>query len=533
KGEKGIQGEVGPQGLKGDTGDTGATGAQGIQGEVGPQGIQGEVGPQGIQGEVGPQGLKGDTGEKGDQGDVGPQGIQGEIGPQGLKGDTGDTGATGATGAQGIQGEVGPQGLKGDTGEKGDKGDQGDVGPQGLKGDTGDTGATGATGAQGLQGEVGPQGIQGEIGPQGLKGDTGDTGATGAQGIQGEVGPQGIQGEIGAQGIQGEIGPQGIQGLKGDTGEKGDKGDQGEKGEKGDAANPSWELLGNSSTNATTNFVGTTDAQDLVFKANNTEKLRLVQNKGQVLVNQAVTFNNHPLVVRANGVDVLAFQNSAGTPKWHWNLLSNGLNFVESNVADYRLFLANGGNVGINTNTPSEQLDVNGNARIRALGTATNTDDILAANATGVLQRSKINYGGRWTNTNTSTNLNNNNTSVPIFGNEDYKDDGNNLYQVTGNTLRVKETGRYNIIANLTLYADDDKTSVTVRIEVNGTPVGAIGATGYLREKDKFMPTISLNEILQLNANDVITIISRREADSGSVYINGSGNASFIINKLR
>ena len=145
----------------------------------------------------------------------------------------------------------------------------------------------------------------------------------------------------------------------------------------------------------------------------------------------------------------------------------------------------------------------------------------------------KINRGGRWTNTNTNTNLNNDGTSVPIFGNENYKDDGNNLYQVTGNTLRIKEAGRYDIRANLTLWADDDKTSVTVRLEVNGTPVGAIGATGYLREKDKFMPTIALNEILQLNANDDITIIAEREADSGRVYLTSSGTASFIINKIR
>ncbi|RZN82783.1 MAG: hypothetical protein EVB11_07190 [Winogradskyella sp.] len=148
-----------------------------------------------------------------------------------------------------------------------------------------------------------------------------------------------------------------------------------------------WSLTGNSGTNPTTNFLGTIDAQDLVFRTSNVERMRLRSDAGQLLVNQAPVFNNHPLVIRANGVDVLAFQNAAGTPQWHWNLLAGGLNFVESNVADYRLFLENGGNVGINTNDPTEFLDVNGGARVRTLPTVTTDLDIVVATGTGVLQK--------------------------------------------------------------------------------------------------------------------------------------------------
>ncbi|PLW94358.1 MAG: hypothetical protein C0592_03115 [Marinilabiliales bacterium] len=36
-----------------------------------------------------------------------------------------------------------------------------------------------------------------------------------------------------------------------------------------------WQLLGNTGTNPTTNFLGTTDAQDLVFRTSNTEKVRI------------------------------------------------------------------------------------------------------------------------------------------------------------------------------------------------------------------------------------------------------------------
>lgn len=42
-----------------------------------------------------------------------------------------------------------------------------------------------------------------------------------------------------------------------------------------------WALLGNAGTNPATNFLGTTDAQDLVFRTNNTEKMR-VESGGDV-----------------------------------------------------------------------------------------------------------------------------------------------------------------------------------------------------------------------------------------------------------
>ena len=177
---------------------------------------------------------------------------------------------------------------------------------------------------------------------------------------------------------------------------------------------------------------------------------------------------------------------------------------------------------------------------ISASGSSSSSGTVVSTDANNIITSGtdggaylKINRGARWINTNTNTNLNNDGTSVPIFGNENYKDDGNNLYQVSGNTLRVKEAGRYDIRANIMLWTDDDKVSLTFRIHVNGSAMGAIGATGYFRYKDEYMPTIALNEILQLNANDDITIIVEREGDSGDVHLSGNGTSSFIINKIK
>ncbi len=57
----------------------------------------------------------------------------------------------------------------------------------------------------------------------------------------------------------------------------------------------------------------------------------------------------------------LSFRDSAGTTQWHINSKgSTGLNIAESGVADGRLFIKDGGNVGIGTTNPQAKLDVRG-----------------------------------------------------------------------------------------------------------------------------------------------------------------------------
>jgi len=138
---------AGPQGPKGDTGATGSTGPQGPKGDTG---ATGSTGPQGL------QGLQGLTGAMGATGAAGPQGPQG---PQGVKGDKGDTGATGAAGPQGLQGLTGLTGAMGATGPAGPIGPQGligPMGPQGIQGLQGPPGADGvASNAWSLVGNMG------------------------------------------------------------------------------------------------------------------------------------------------------------------------------------------------------------------------------------------------------------------------------------------------------------------------------------------------------------------------------------------
>ncbi|HEX8877686.1 MAG TPA: hypothetical protein VF777_13130 [Phycisphaerales bacterium] len=85
------------------------------------------------------------------------------------------------------------------------------------------------------------------------------------------------------------------------------------------------------------------------------------------------TFADRPLTLNepstggggARVAQLLSLQADQAT-RWHINLFSPngsastdyGLNFVESLVADYRLFLAKGGNIGIGTSTPSGRLEI-------------------------------------------------------------------------------------------------------------------------------------------------------------------------------
>ncbi|OFY82686.1 MAG: hypothetical protein A3F72_02400, partial [Bacteroidetes bacterium RIFCSPLOWO2_12_FULL_35_15] len=122
QGIQGIAGVTGSQGIQGVTGATGidgATGSQGIQGiagVTGSQGIQGVTGATGIDGATGSQGIQGIAGVTGSQG---IQGVTGATGIDGATGSQGIQGIAGVTGSQGIQGVTGATGIDGTTGATG------------------------------------------------------------------------------------------------------------------------------------------------------------------------------------------------------------------------------------------------------------------------------------------------------------------------------------------------------------------------------------------------------------------------------
>lgn len=214
--------------------------------------------------------------------------------PAGPKGDPGVQGIPGPKGDTGLGGPAGPMGPEGPQGPVGPKGDQGVPGLQGIPGPKGDTGGVGPVGPEGASGPAGPQGPAGLVwrgkwdpetnyepgdavffdgnswiavrSTAGNKPNLEDRewNLLAPQGEVGPQGPQGIAGSPGQPGIAGPAGPPGPQGAAGPAGPQGPPG-----------SSDGWSRLGNPSTDATVNFMGTTDDQPVVFRANNRQVLRL------------------------------------------------------------------------------------------------------------------------------------------------------------------------------------------------------------------------------------------------------------------
>ena len=76
------------------------------------------------------------------------------------------------------------------------------------------------------------------------------------------------------------------------------------------------------------------------------------------------TNSDKPLTILAQGAsqELISFKDPTGATKWHINQHLTGsppgLNFVESGVADGRLFLKAGGNVGVGTINPQRKLQI-------------------------------------------------------------------------------------------------------------------------------------------------------------------------------
>ena len=95
-----------------------------------------------------------------------------------------------------------------------------------------------------------------------------------------------------------------------------------------------------------------TDGNVGIGKPNPREKLE-VSGRLRISEGSQLTFGGHLYLSKQDGLP--------GRGQWHVNVApNNALNFVESGIADYRLVIKHGGNVGIGTNDPIIKLDVRG-----------------------------------------------------------------------------------------------------------------------------------------------------------------------------
>ncbi len=154
------------------------------------------------------------------------------------------------------------------------------------------------------------------------------------------------------------------------------------------SAADAWQLLGNAGTVAGTNFLGTTDAQDLVFKTNNMERGRMLAANGFLGLGtttpgtklEVSAIGGDGITIRATaGPDVgdLIFLDGAGGEKgrvYTNPLVAPGLIFSGSTVPAAHMFINNVGNVGIGNSSPAN--------RVHITSAVANTSGLRLANLT-------------------------------------------------------------------------------------------------------------------------------------------------------
>ncbi len=141
-----------------------------------------------------------------------------------------------------------------------------------------------------------------------------------------------------------------------------------------------WSLMGNSGTIAGTNFIGTTDLQDLVFKTNNIETMRLL-NTGNLGIGTAAPWARLEVAGQvkitggAPGVGKFLVSDATGLASWTGTVAATSLNITGSvlgstlyyNGTNWRAWTGvynTWGNIGIGTAAPWARLEVAGQVKI-------------------------------------------------------------------------------------------------------------------------------------------------------------------------
>ncbi|HET7152906.1 MAG TPA: hypothetical protein VFJ29_04005, partial [Candidatus Kapabacteria bacterium] len=156
-------------------------------------------------------------------------------------------------------------------------------------------------------------------------------------------------------------------------------------------AGNNWLLTGNTGTTVGTNFIGTTDANAFMVKTNGTERIRVangntvtlgIQGTGATAPPSTFTLGSAGYTAASSvnnqaGED-LVIQGGPGTG----NSVTNGNIIFQTPTAGAsgtaaealaeRMRILPGGNVGINTTTPGQPLEVKGNTLISSNGGASN-----------------------------------------------------------------------------------------------------------------------------------------------------------------
>lgn len=135
-----------------------------------------------------------------------------------------------------------------------------------------------------------------------------------------------------------------------------------------------WQMTGNAGSNPATQFIGTTDAQDVSFRSNNVERMRIT-GIGDIKINTLQGTGNRMVYADANGNLKVTTSNSTSVPV-PWFTFGNQVTpgefigsvnnedfLVRTNNLD-RIIVTASGNVGIGATVINKKLVVNGDVSL-------------------------------------------------------------------------------------------------------------------------------------------------------------------------
>ena len=176
--------------------------------------------------------------------------------------------------------------------------------------------------------------------------------------------------------------------------------------------------------------------------------------------------------------------------------------------------------------------DTRGDARYYQQG---QVDTLLAAKA-NVSQLPPSSYASV-SNTDTTTNINvgtNFSTNVPLVGN--YSDDGGSDFSQSGSTgVTCNFNGEVEISWNTHQIGDNtDRQAPRLRTKLDGTPVGPVGATGYIRDSGGHLESSCHVQTFRLTvtSGQVITFGSDQEAAGGAAAMAIAGSSTGYIKRV-
>jgi len=174
-------------------------------------------------------------------------------------------------------------------------------------------------------------------------------------------------------------------------------------------------------------------------------------------------------------------------------------------------------------NTDSDEIQINSNNPATPIWRA------LSLAATGSSPGESFKYS----NTDIATNVNQTPAiTLPVFGAMDWNDNIT-LYDVTGNTVTIAETGRYEVIINVSLLnVSGERNAPEIRITLDGAEVGTYGSTGYNRNLNGHIESsLHIREILEVNANQVLAINIAQGANTSEVRLRSAGTSNIYVEK--